>query len=247
MSWWCVAYKNDNSGFYTFCRPKDLCRTGHDDVSLTGMTTLAFILFFSYFPLVVSDAISCPLHNLKTVWNIIMILHSYVEQVMTIWQLSFLYFLSYLPLMVKATKPYILNNVRNIFMRLYGSVEEVVAMCLVYKIWRVLCSYPPPPPMPPTSKKLRGHIGLGLYVHLSVRPSVYLSVTLFGSWLTQEQLMLKSWNFICGMYMKNKRTHIFIPSPVLSFLSYGPFWVLELWPFFDYVSTTLWTEYLKNH
>ena len=27
----------------------------------------------------VSDAISCPLHNLKTVWNIIMILHSYVE------------------------------------------------------------------------------------------------------------------------------------------------------------------------
>ena len=31
----------------------------------------------------VSDAISCPLHNLKTVWNLIMILHSCVEQVMT--------------------------------------------------------------------------------------------------------------------------------------------------------------------
>ena len=37
--------------------------------------------------------------------------------------------------MVKATMPYILNPHRNIFMRLYGFVEEVVTMCLVYKIW----------------------------------------------------------------------------------------------------------------
>ena len=50
-----------------------------------------------------------------------------------------LYFLSDLPLMVKATMPSILNPVRNIFMRLYGSVEEVVTMCLVYKIWWLLC------------------------------------------------------------------------------------------------------------
>ena len=39
--------------------------------------------------------------------------------------------------------------------------------------------------MPPTSKKLRGHIGLGLSVRLSVCPSVRLSVclsvTLYGS------------------------------------------------------------------
>ena len=42
--------------------------------------------------------------------------------------------------------------------------------------------------MPPTSKKLRGHIGLGL----SVRLSVCLSVTLFGSSETQEPLMLES-------------------------------------------------------
>ena len=41
-------------------------------------------------------------------------------------------------------------------MRLYGSVEEVVTLCLVYRIWRLLCSYsfltastPPPPPPPP--------------------------------------------------------------------------------------------------
>ena len=59
-----------------------LCRTGHDNVSRTRMTTLAFIPL-SYFPLMVSDAISCLPYNLKTVWNIIMILHSYVEKVMT--------------------------------------------------------------------------------------------------------------------------------------------------------------------
>ena len=48
----------------------------------TRMTTLAFVLS-ELFPLV-SDAISCPLHNLNSVWDFIMILHSYVEQVMTI-------------------------------------------------------------------------------------------------------------------------------------------------------------------
>ena len=36
-----------------------------------------------------------------------------------------------LPLMVKAAMPSILNIVRNIFMRLYGSVEEVMLVCLV--------------------------------------------------------------------------------------------------------------------
>ena len=38
--------------------------------------------FLSYFLLMVSDAVSCPLRNLKTLWYIIMILHSYVEQVL---------------------------------------------------------------------------------------------------------------------------------------------------------------------
>ena len=47
--------------------------TGLDDVSRTRMATLAFI-FSELFPLIVSDAISCPLHNLKTVWYYIMIL-----------------------------------------------------------------------------------------------------------------------------------------------------------------------------
>ena len=45
-------------------------------------------------------------------------------------QLSLLYFLSYLPLMIKAAMISILKSVRNIFMRLYGSVEEVVTLCI---------------------------------------------------------------------------------------------------------------------
>ena len=93
--------------------------------------------FQSYFPLIVSDAISCLLHNLNTIWYIIMILYSYVEQVLTMclvqeWQLSLSYFLSYLPLIVKATTmPSILNTVRNIFTRLYTFVEETVTICHV--------------------------------------------------------------------------------------------------------------------
>ena len=51
--------------------------------------------------------------------------------------------------MVKATMHSVLNTDRNIFMRLHGSVEEVVTMCLVYKIWH-LCVHPPPPPPPHT-------------------------------------------------------------------------------------------------
>ena len=123
---------------------------------------LSLSSFLSYFPLMVSDAISCLFHNLKTVWNIIMILHSYVEQIMTMfgvqeWQRSFLCFLNYLPLMVKATMPSIFNTLRNIVMRLYGSVEEVVTMCHVYKV----C--PPPPPPPP--KKIPG-FGFFVKIHL---------------------------------------------------------------------------------
>ena len=55
--------------------------------------------------------------------------------------------------MVKATMPSTLNTVMNITMRLYGSVEDVVTMCLVYKIRRLLCSYSPPPPPEKKKKK----------------------------------------------------------------------------------------------
>ena len=56
-----------------------LCRTYLDDVSDTRMTTLTYILFeffpltyiLSYFPLMVSNVISCPLHNLNALCYII--------------------------------------------------------------------------------------------------------------------------------------------------------------------------------
>ena len=64
-----------------------LCRTGHDNVSHTRMTTLTFILS-ELFPLIVSDAISCPLHKLKTLWYIIMIRNSSVEEVLAMCQIQ---------------------------------------------------------------------------------------------------------------------------------------------------------------
>ena len=118
----------------------ELCRTGLDDVSSTRMTTLAFILS-CYFPLMVSEVILCPLHNLKTVWNILTILYSNVEQVMTMcriqeWQPSLLNFLSYLPLMVSdaiSCPLYNLNTLWNMILILNSYVEKVMAMCRVQK------------------------------------------------------------------------------------------------------------------
>ena len=113
-------------------------------MSHSRMATLASY-FMSYFPLIISVAISCQLYNLNTAWNIIMILQSYVEQVMTMChvqerQFLFVYFLSYLPLMVKATIPSSLNTIRNNFMRLYGSVEEVIRL-LNNSLFGVFYSY----------------------------------------------------------------------------------------------------------
>ena len=56
---------------------------------------LSLSYFLSYFLLMVSDAISYPLHNLNTLWYIIMILYSYVEQLLGMclvqeWQLAFI-------------------------------------------------------------------------------------------------------------------------------------------------------------
>ena len=70
--------------------------------------------------------------------------------------------------------------------------------------------------MPPTSKKLMRHIGLGLSVDLSV----HLSVTLA---LGQEPLEIGSWNLVCETSMKIKESRIF-------FLSIA-FVILELLPF----------------
>ena len=112
---------------------------------------LSLPYFFSYFPLMVSDAILCRLHNLKTVWNILMILHSYEEHVMTMccmqeWQLSLSYFLSYFPLIISDAilcllyLLYNLNTFWNIIMILQCYVEQVMTMCCIQK-WQLSLSY----------------------------------------------------------------------------------------------------------
>ena len=71
----------------------------------------------------VSDAISCPLHNLKTIWNILMILYSYVEQVMPMCgvqecQLLLSYFLGYFPLIFSDTSSCPLHNLKTVWNRI---------------------------------------------------------------------------------------------------------------------------------
>ena len=113
-----------------------LCRTGHDDVSHTRMRTPTFRVIS---PLMVSDAISCLLHNLKILWNILMMLYSYVEQVMRMcriqeWQLLLSYFPSYFPLIISdpiSCPLYNLNTLWNIIMILHSYVEQVMTMCRV--------------------------------------------------------------------------------------------------------------------
>ena len=87
----------------------------------------------------ISDAILCPLHNLKTLWNILMILYSFVEQVMKMcriqeWQLSLSYFLSYFPLIILDAilcLLYNLNALWNLIMILHSYVEQIIMMCRV--------------------------------------------------------------------------------------------------------------------
>ena len=83
--------------------------------------------------------------------------------------------------------------------------------------------------MPPTSKKLRGHIGLGLSVRLSVRNT-------FWQLRNSRTAYARILKFYMLHVQENKRTSISSAGLV----------VLELCPFFDYVWTTFWTEYLKN-
>ena len=129
--------------------------------------SLSYLL--NYFPLMVSDAISCPIYNLNGLGiRIIIILGSYDKHVLTMcgvqeWQVSSLYFLSYLPMMVKAIMPTILNTVRYIFMRLYGCVEVVVTMSHI-KIWWLLCSYSSPPP--PTHTHTNPGFGFFVEIYL---------------------------------------------------------------------------------
>ena len=109
-------------------------------MSHTRMATLAFILseLFSLDGFR-GNFVSAPLQNLKTVWNILIILYSKVEQVMTMcpkqdWQLSILYFVSYLSLIISYAISCPLckvNTLRNIIMILHSYVEQVMTMCHV--------------------------------------------------------------------------------------------------------------------
>ena len=82
-----------------------LGRTGHDDIPRTKMRALPLLLFLVISPLMLFYAYSCPLCILNTLWNIIMIFHSYVEQDKAICrvkekQLSLSYYFSYFSLIV---------------------------------------------------------------------------------------------------------------------------------------------------
>ena len=96
---------------------------------------LSLSYFLSYFPLIVSDAVSCQLHNLNTLWHIIIILHSYVEQAMTIngvqkWHISFSYFLSYIPLILSDAIPCQLHNLNTLW---YIMILNSSWQCVTYK------------------------------------------------------------------------------------------------------------------
>ena len=132
----CPLYNFNRSEY--FDDTSQFCRTGHDDVSRTKMRALALILF-SFLPFDAFYAYSCPLCNLNTLWNIINILHSYVEQVMTMCRVQndnsrFHTFLSYFPLMVSdavSCPLRKLKTVRNTIMILHSYVEQVMTMCHV--------------------------------------------------------------------------------------------------------------------
>ena len=72
----------------------------------------------------------------------------------------------------------------------YKSVQNTALLCP--QLWRM--------------KTLRRHFGLlGLSVHTSVHQSIHGTNCVYG----QERLEIGSWNLICGISMKNKRTSIF--------------------------------------
>ena len=80
--------------------------------------------------------------------------------------------------------------------------------------------------MPPTSKKLEGHIASGTFVRACVRACVRASVRalrfLMHS-ITSKPYMLGFWNFIYGFFMKKIADPYFFPHhDYAPFLSYGP-------------------------
>ena len=75
--------------------------------------------------------------------------------------------------------------------------------------------------MPPTSKKLRGHIGFVLSVRAPVHPCFRSSHFLMHA-ISNEPCMLGFWNFIYAFLMEKQLTHIFSCPSYLPFWSYSP-------------------------
>ena len=104
---------------------------------------LSLSYFLSYFPLIVSGAILCPLHNLKTVRYYKMILKRYVEQILTMchvqeWQLSLSYFLSYFRLIVSDAISCPRHNLKNLWYYitiLHSYVEHILMLCRVHSFF----------------------------------------------------------------------------------------------------------------
>ena len=89
--------------------------------------------------------------------------------------------------------------------------------------------------MPPTSKKLMGHIGFGLCVRTCVRPSV------------QKLCMLGFWNFIYGFLMEKYLTHVFFLVRVISLSGVMPFEKIRTKSDACHILWTVHTRVLKFH
>ena len=106
-------------------------------MSRTKMRALLLILL-ELSPFDAFYVYSCLLCNLNTPWNIIVILHSYVEQVMTVCRiqrrttlafvLSELFPLLWFQMHIPVRS---LNTLWNIIMILYSYVEQIMTTCLV--------------------------------------------------------------------------------------------------------------------
>ena len=113
----------------------------------TRLTTLALLLL-ELSPFVLFEKDSCPLFNLNTLWNILMVLCRNVEQDQTMcriqeWQLCLSYFWHYLPLLYLTVISCPLcksKTLWNIFMILGRNVEQDQTKCHIQE-WQLCLSY----------------------------------------------------------------------------------------------------------
>ena len=100
--------------------------------------------------------------------------------------------------------------------------------------------------MPPTSKKLRGHIGFVLSVRAPVHPYFRSSHFLMHA-ISNEPCMLGFWNFIYAFLMEKQLTHIFSCPSYLPFWSYSPFEKIGMKSDTSHILWTVHARVLKFH